>query len=267
MPYWSTAKCKVFLTLTLCFISFVPTANAWGGHIIRPGEHVFDATRFKDSVKETMQQALFYSQLFDKLQNMLNMNKKINLSEQILHAIKITDEKLNVSGLMNTLNLEDITSLRIDEFPSFGGTQKKGVAAMNDKDAFEHSVLSEHGQSNANALNVAQQILYNLGSHQTNISNVLKIETDSVHAEEQKGFALDGIIGVQQNESLRIKGANLIHKIEREQLAREETEFNEEVAKAKQEIYNADPYHPTEFDESMKEHLPVKTSGFGFPDL
>lgn len=145
--------------------------------------------------------------------------------------------------------------------------KKKGVAAMNDKDVFENSILTQHGESNTNALNVSQQILYNLGSHQTNISNVLKIETDSVRAEEQKGFALDSIIGVQQNESLRIKGANLIHKIERDQLAREETKFNEEVAKSKQEIYNADPYHPTEFDEAMKEHLPIKTSGFGFPDL
>lgn len=243
------------------------TSHAWGHTLIRPGDHVIDLKRLADNIKITLQQALVYSQTLDQIQNMLKMNKKISLTSKISKALEVTNEKIAVSGLMKTINLDDLLSLKIDELPSFGGTAKLGIEAAEDTGEFTTSIFNETQELNSNVLTVNQHVLSNLNSHQTTISSILATETDSVRGEKQKLQAIESLTGLQEYESLKQKGADFIHSIEKEQLARQQEKFDEEVAVAKQNLGTMDPYHPTQYDDMLKKSLPIQTKPFGFPDL
>ncbi|WP_147285260.1 hypothetical protein [Veillonella criceti] len=192
---------------------------------------------------------------------------EISLTSAISKALEVTNEKIAVTGLMKTINLDDLLSLKIDELPSFGGNTKLGIESLEDTGEFKTNIFNETQELNVNVLNVNQQVLSNLNSHQLSVSTILSTETDSIRGEQQKLHAIESINGLQQYESLKQKGADLIHRIEKEQLAHQEEKFDEEVAINKQNLGAMDPYHPTPYDDVLKKSLPIQTKPYGFPDL
>ena len=70
-----------------------------------------------------------------------------------------------------------------------------------------------------------------------------------------------------KGEYIQYKAAQLIQKLEKDQLEQQTERFENEKASVYMETITTDPYLPNEFTEMHKKDLPVKTKAIGMPDL
>lgn len=253
---------SAFMITTLLTIPLIATnvhAGWFGGHVlpIRPGDHVFDAKRFADSIRETIQQGLVFKNMVEQLKNLnlKNMGTTISYLTESLSTFKLP----NLDGIMGNPN-------KPSTYTSYGAHNTYGADVLYDN-MFPRLVIGEREANNNNLFTLSTRLNSSITSSQDAMTKTLSNDTPGIRGEGQKSHVLEALQGYQRGEYIQYKAAQLIQKLEKDQLERQTERFEHEKASVHMQTITTDPYHPTEFTEMHKKDLPVQTKAIGMPDL
>ena len=243
-------RTAIVIFLFAFFCSTFTIANAKWKLPIHPGDHVFDAKRFADSVKETAKTVLVVQNALESLKNKILINTKINSSlNNVMKEIKNLRDNPNGDSLINPKNVYEDT-------PFWGNWEIN--EAMNDT-SYKEKLNKEIANNNKEAAQTVQQVSIRQGNRQEEINDVLEMETEGVLGEKQKENAVAILENLERIDKARISGAQMINEITLHEAEYADQRLDQEKVKAGQ-FYGYDPYHPNDYDNS---HKPIKES-FGF---
>lgn len=224
---------------------------------IRPGSHVFDTKRFADSIRETIQQGLVFKNMVDQLKNLnlKNMGAKLSYLTASLSTFKLP----NLDGIMGNPD-------KAGTYTSYGANNTYGADVLTDN-MFPRLVIGERETNNNNLFSLSTRLNSSITYSQDAMTKTLSNDTPGIRGEGQKAYVLEALQGFQKGEYIQYKAAQLIQKLEKDQLERQTERFEHEKASVHMQTITVDPYHPNEFTEMHKKDLPVQTKAIGMPDL
>lgn len=209
---------------------------------LRPGDHVFDAKRFSDSLKETAQMLENVQNSLENLKNRIVFNSKIDAFDNIqeeLNKIKTTFENKSLLNPNNVLSDSPF-------WKSWNATD-----ALKDT-TYKQTLNNELSISNKETEDITQEVLQNQQSYDALKQDLLNEKTNGVVAEKQRANALSIIDAITSANKTNLTGTKLINNITEQEAAAAAERLDEEKVKAGQ-FYGYDPYHPNKFDQ---EHHP-----------
>ena len=249
---------SAFMITTLLGLTVFPTNidARWHRHYmpIHPGDHVFDAKRFADSIRETIQQRLVFKNMVEQLKNLnlKNMGAKLSYLTASLSTFKLP----NLDGIMGNTD-------KAGTYTSYGANNTYGADVLNDN-MFPRLVIGERETNNNNLFSLSTRLNSSITYSQDAMTKTLSNDTPGIRGEGQKAHVLEALQGFQKGEYIQYKAAQLIQKLEKDQLERQTERFEHEKASVHMQTITTDP---NEFTEMHKKDLPVQTKAIGMPDL
>lgn len=252
-----STKCSIILSaaLLVSVTSGYMFADAKWHLPIHPGDHVFDAKRFNDSVKETA-----------AMLNENMMNLKILKDRLIMYA----NEKSGINQKTNAAFTQYEDSLNGQSIISQDGAMTNNKilhTTMNDYDiytdtgsaAYKMRLLNELESANQDAVTAQQRASANTASRTGIAADICGMHTSSVIGTRQKTASVAALSALNEAEDARAQAAALMEDIMQDE-ASYALEEMERQQMQKFSVYGYDPYHPTKYDQ---EHAP-QTENFGF---
>lgn len=246
-------KRKTTILIIACLFMSLPVASAkW--RPIKPGDHVFDAKRFADSVRETAEMIENVKNSLEKLKNQGIFNTGTNLG-------RVIDRYNEAAGSVNDLlNGTSIINVR-KNYDNYETYKSQNITdAMEDYGEYETEILNEAQQRKR------ELILTNAGLAGRNVERseavreMLATSDAGNLTERQKSNAAAIIKAANDIDMVRAQAANVADNLQsrEEQYALNRMEQEKSKAGA---FYSYDPYNPKEFDEVV--HQP-DSENFGF---
>lgn len=252
-----STKCSIILSaaLLVSVTSGYMFADAKWHLPIHPGDHVFDAKRFNDSVKETA-----------AMLNENMMNLKILKDRLIMYA----NEKSGINQKTNAAFTQYEDSLNGQSIISQDGAMTNNKilhTTMNDYDiytdtgsaAYKMRLLNELESANQDAVTAQQRASANTASRTGIAADIDGMQTNSVIGTRQKTSSVAALSALNEAEDARAQAAALMEDIMQDE-ASYALEEMERQQMQKFSVYGYDPYHPTKYDQ---DHAP-QTENFGF---
>ncbi len=243
----------MFLTVAGSFLVTLPIATAWH-RPIHPYDHVFDAKRFADSVKETAEMVNTVQNTYEKLRQQGLINAGVNL-EDFINSYNSVADSINGMTTGNT-----IINVNTDHTKQKSYKTLPYLDAIKDKGHYQSELLTEATDRKRTALKAVVDVQQRTTERQQVISNINASSTNGALADLQKANAIDAIEATNNIDAIRQKAIMMVDEIQsqEEQLAHERLEQQKATLGT---FYTYDPYNPTEQD---KEQAPESTKNLGF---
>lgn len=244
---------KITLLILAGLFICLPAAQAkW--RPIKPGDHVFDAKRFADSVRETAKIIENVKNSLEKLKNQGIFNTGINLSMVIDRYNEAAD---SVNDLLDGTSIINVHK-NYDDYETY--KSQNITEAMEDYGEYETKILNEAKQRKQELLLTEAQIADKNMKRSEAIQEMLSSSDEGNLTERQKSNAAEILKAANDIDMVRVQAAgiadNLQSREERFALNRMEQEKTKAWA-----FYSYDPYNPTEFDEAVHQS---DSENFGF---
>lgn len=250
----------VVLSLALCV--FPVSAYAWGwGLPIHPGDHVFDAKRWADSVKVYTQKMQEVMNQVQKYQDMIIMNSGvIGLDQRVNSAIeRYSDAYLGTSFINPDADISDAVS-------SGQSVANMKISNAQELTEFKEKLHRQSVTSNIDTITSFQKNMENASNKLTQIAAVLNTQTGnerggSIVGETQKANAIRSIRSSTAVDAARSEGAEMMNRIENQQ-TQIANEHAERIRGSVAKVPSFDPYNPTDEEKAAFESS-SKNVGFG----
>lgn len=244
---FSTNKCRLVISaaLLISVTSGYMLADAKWRLPIHPGDHVFDAKRFNDSVKETA-----------AMLNENMMNLKILKDRLIMYA----NEKSGINQKTDAAFNQYDSPVGGQSIISRDGAMNQNrilQTSMHDYDVYSDESSAAYKMRLMNELDSANQDA--AAAQQRAAADIDGMQTDSVIGTRQKTASVTALSALNDAEDARAQAAALMEDIMQDE-ASYALEDLERQQMQKFSVYGYDPYHPTKYDQ---EHAP-QTENFGF---
>lgn len=238
------------LALT-CSVGFFVQAKHH--QLIHPGDHVFDAKRFHDSVLETAQQALVASQTAQELTiRILQHTGIVEPGSAVAQAMDRYENRYDGQTMISPDG--NISSSPVSLLTSYTNNYM-----TSDPETDIANYLSKiHSDTAA----VEQDVIHQQTARMKNMQDIEAIEAPGRMGEIQKGSSLAILRGMNMADEARLDGAQMASsiadsqaQITQEQVDRLRTSMNEVKA--------LDPYDSSNNTASENVHMPT-IDNFGF---
>ena len=227
------------VAVLLVFLMSAPTA-AEARDLIEPGDHVFDAKRFADSIRETAEAIKEVANTLEILSNHLKMLARAGDIQGIWEALE------NVGDLPMGKTAEEHTKI----FKQSWDEAKANAPYW----PILNASLSKANEDTGKA---AEAVFRHQQERDAAYLEILSQEDSGLLSERQRHNMEIGLSAIDQTE---LAGSQFMQEIEQQEAEFASQRIEQEKAKAG-EFYGYDPYHPNEYD---MEHRTVKTHSLGF---
>lgn len=233
----------VVACLMVCLTAAPSITEARSHSPIHAGDHVFDAVRFADSVKETAE----------------TVKAAMNTLEILGNHLKMLARAGDIRGMWKAL--ENVSHLPLgrsaDEYTDIF---KKSWEAAEENSPY-WPILNVHlAESNEDTGKAAEAVFLHQEDRNAARMELLNAEDDGILSERQRQnmeAALGAMDAIDQSE---LAGSRFVQRIEEQEAMFTSQRIEQEKVKAGV-FYGYDPYHPNEYD---MEHRTVKTHSLGF---
>lgn len=238
------------LALT-CSVGFFVQAKHH--QLIHPGDHVFDAKRFHDSVLETAQQALTASQTAQELTiRILQHTGIVEPGSAVAQAMNRYENRYDGQTMISPDG--DISSSPISLLTSY----TNNYMTSDPETGIANYLSKVHSDTAA----VEQDVIHQQTTRMKDMQDIAAIEAPGRMGEIQKSSSLAILRGMNMADEARLDGAQMASsiadsqaQITQEQVDRLRTSMNEVKA--------LDPYDPSNNTASENAHMPT-IDNFGF---
>ena len=241
----------IILSASLMFAMI--SAKAWGWGPIKPGDHVFDAKRFADSMRETAQMLQTMQNTLENLKNKIIANTN---AEPYFDKVNAEIEKIRLpegDSLINPNNNYKNTP--------FWKTWEVNEA-ISDRE-YNIRLADELETTNKEMLDKSQEVIQNQFDRDYIQSAIIGIKTPGILGEKQKGNASAVLNSTAAIDKAQMKGAAQIQELSNQEAAASADRLNKE--KVKQGVfYGYDPYNPTEYDIENRPPAPAPIGFISF---
>lgn len=246
-------KKKTTILIIACLFMSLPVASArW--RPIKPGDHVFDAQRFADSVRETAEMIENLKNSLEKLKNQGIFNTGTNFGRVIdryNEAAASANDLLNGTSIINA-------SKNYDDYETY--KSQNITDAMEDYGEYESEILNEAQQRKQELIFTHAGLAGSNVERSEAVREMLATSDEGNLTERQKSNAVAIIKAANDIDMVRAQAANVADNLQsrEEQYALNRMEQEKSKAGA---FYSYDPYNPTEFDEVVHQS---DSKNFGF---
>ena len=246
-------KKKTAILIIACLFASLPAASAkW--RPIKPGDHVFVATRFADSVRETAEMIENVKNSLEKLKNQGIFNTGTNLSrvmERYNEAAGSLNDLLNGTSIINVhKNYDDYETYKSQNI----------TEAMEDYGEYETKILNEAKQRKQELLVTEAELAGKNMKRSEAIQEMLASSDEGNLTERQKSNAAEILKAANDIDMVRAQAAGVADNLQSREERYALNRMEQEKAKAGA-FYSYDPYNPTEFDEAV---YTSDSENFGF---
>lgn len=238
------ALTAIILSASLLFATI--SAGAWGWGPIKPGDHVFDAKRFADSVRETAQMLQTVQNTLENLKNRIIANTKV---DPYFDRVNAEIEKIQLPGgdsLINPDNEYKDTlfwkTWEIDE-------------AIADRE-YNTQLADELETTNKEMTDRYQEAINNQFDRDYIQSAIIGIKTPGIVGEKQKGNSSAVLNSTAAIDKAQMSGAAQIQEITNQEAAVAADRLDKEKIK-QGSFYGYDPYNPTDYDRDNRPPVPA----------
>ncbi len=226
--------------------------QAWGGWgPIKPGDHVFDAKRFADSVRET-------AQMLQTLQNKIEI-----LKNRILVNTNADPYFDKVNAEINKYKLPDGNTLTNPDNKFKDSIFWKSwdyEKAVKEGSVYTEKLAENISNNNKETTDVLQQTIQNQSQKYDLETQIQDIQTPGILSEKQKANAAAILEVLSSVDNSKMSGAEMINNISMQETKAAANRLENEKIKTGY-FHGYDPYNPTEFDE---ENRPAQKEPMGF---
>lgn len=244
---------KICLLIVVSLCVGLPVASAkW--RPIKPGDHVFDAVRFADSIRETAEMIENVKNSLEKLKNQGIFNAGTNLSRVIdryNEAVRSANDLFDGSSILNTAK-------SYEDFKTYKSQNIKD--AMSDYGEYEKTIIDEAMQRKKEVLMTAADIDRQSSNRQDAVQEMFTSEDEGNLTERQKNNAAAIMQAADDIDRVRMEAAATVDNIQSKEEKFALNRMEQEKVKAGA-FYSYDPYNPTEFDEAVRQST---SENFGF---
>lgn len=248
--------CSLLVALTVTCV--VPTqVGAWHGPI-RPGDHVFDAKRFADSVKETAEQVKVFMNKVEKTISMQTWRLTTNINKVVVRVFPDLQDKLTLETVQS--------STKNPEGTPAGQTSVARTEVHHTTNPFEfmNALTTYLHDTTVEGLALTKEKSgKNTQTRMEAIDKIVKTETAGVVGEKQKGIAIEAMSASQSADNARINIAKTVEQITKTQTEEKAKTMDDIQATKVINLVVDDPYHPTE----ISKHKTQTSESFGFPSF
>lgn len=210
---------------------------------IHSGDHVFDAKRFADSVRETAEAVKEVANTLEILGNQLKMLAKAGDIQSMWRALE------HVGDLPAGKEASEYTDI----------FRRSWEAAKDNAPYWQilHASLAESLEDTGRA---AEDVFLHQEERQEAQRELLAAQDEGLLSEQQRQNMEHAIGAMNTIDQSELMGSRFLQDIEAQEAEFTSRRIEQEKAKAG-EFYGYDPYHPNEYD---REHRIVKTHDLGF---
>ena len=239
-------KLGLLCLTTAAVFSTITSVYAWGGWggLINPGDEVFDAKRFDDSVEETAKMLLTAQNTLKSLTNRLKFNEGVTLNIPLQSAAQ------NGSTMVNPKN----------DYKNTPFWKSWSVHEALEDRSYENKIDAERAQSGTEAAAVLQEVANNQIKREEAIQDILNLASDGILSEKQKANAIEIIDCMTTIDQAKMTGTAYMNAVSDQEATAAIDRLDREKIKAGN-VYGYDPYHPSKFDTNHKKNTSVN---FGF---
>lgn len=231
-----------FCCACLLFLS-APEAAEASWYWIHPGDHVFDAKRFADSIKETAETVKNVMQTLDKAQNRLKMLAQAG----------------DIEGMWTCL--ETMGSLPEGKTAAEYTQRDRSVWETAGKNEPYWPILhASQAQSNQDTGKAAETLFTNEQRRQETLRNLTAQQDEGLLSEDQRLNAREALGALSRIDAAELLVSQSQQDISEQEAVASSQRVEQEKAKAGA-FYGYDPYHPNEYDQEKRV---VKTHSLGF---
>ena len=244
---------KTTILIIACLFLSLPAASAkW--RPIKPGDHVFDAKRFADSVRETAEMIENVKNSLEKLKNQGIFNTGTNLSRVMDRYNEAAD---SANDLINGVSIINI-SKNYDDYETY--KSQNITEAMEDYGEYEIEILNEAQQRKQELMFTEAELAVNSVKRNEAVQDMIAESNEGNLTERQKNNAAAILETANDIDMVRAQATEVADNLQSMEEAYALSRMEQEKAKAGA-FYSYDPYNPTEFDEVVH---PSTSENFGF---
>ena len=246
-------KKKTTILILACLFLSLPVASAkW--RPIKPGDHVFDAKRFADSVRETAEMIENVKNSLEKLKNQGIFNTGTNLGRVIdryYEAAGSVNDLFNGTTIINVhKNYDDYKTYKAQDITD----------AMEDYGEYETEILNEAQQRKQEVLITQAELAGRNIERSEALREMLAASDEGNLAERQKSNTAAILKAANDIDMVRAQAAGVADNLQSREEQYALNRMEQEKAKAGA-FYSYDPYNPTQFDEAVHQS---DSKNFGF---
>ena len=230
----------IFLAIIGIIACSLPVAMAKRHRPIHPGDHVFDAKRYADSVKETAQMVINVQNSLKKLKNQGLINAGCNL-EQFTKDYNTLAKKVNAMSGDSVINPQK----NYENAETYKETMMSDV--MQDNGAKDQRLLNEASIRKAEMMKVIAEISNRTHSRINAINKQLQVPYEGNLAELQVANGVAIMSAVNDIDSIRTDAAAFADSLQSQEEAIYHGKLEEQKKKAAT-FYGYDPYNPSASD-------------------
>lgn len=235
----SIIRKSLLLAISGAILASVPLATAKWHSPIHPGDHVFDAKRFADSVKETAEMVKNVRNSYEKLRNAGIYNLAANITG-FENAYNTAAESINNLSNGNTL-------ININKNAKYAESYKyiSTDEAMHDMGGIERRLRNESSERKLAKLEVIANTIKNTSGRENAINNIITQQDNGILAERQKANAVAILQNINDIDAIRMRSALFVDDIQSQEESFAAERLEEQ--KLKKAVFKGyDPYHPTD---------------------
>ena len=232
---------SVVAVLSVFLMSAPPAAEA--RDLIEPGDHVFDAKRFADSIRETAEAIKEVANTLEILGNHLKMLARAGDIQGIWEALE------NVGDLPLGKTAEEHTKIFKESWDKAKANEPYWPVL--------HVSLSKANEDTGKA---AEAVFRHQQERDNAYLEILSQEDSGLLSERQRQNMESALSAMNAIDQTELAGSQFMQEVEQQEAEFASQRIEQEKAKAG-EFYGYDPYHPNEYD---MEHRTVKTHSLGF---
>lgn len=244
---------KITLLILAGLFICLPAAQAkW--RPIKPGDHVFDAKRFADSVRETAKIIENVKNSLEKLKNQEIFNTGINLST-------VTDRYKETADSVNDL-LDGTSIINVHkDYEDFKTYKSQNITeAMADYGKYEIELINEAVRRKEEVLFTESDLAARSAERSEAVMEMVTADDSGNLTERQKSNAAAILQAANSLDAARMEAAKVADNLQSREERFALNRMEQEKAKAGA-FYSYDPYNPTEFDEAVHQS---DSENFGF---
>lgn len=234
---------KITLLILAGLFICLPAAQAkW--RPIKPGDHVFDAKRFADSVRETAKIIENVKNSLEKLKNQEIFNTGINLST-------VTDRYKEAADSVNDL-LDGTSIINVHkDYEDFKTYKSQNITeVMADYGEYEMELINEAARRKEEVLFTGADLAARSAERNEAVMEMVISDDSGNLTERQKSNAAAILQAANSLDAVRVEAVKVADNLQSREERFALNRMEQEKAKAGA-FYSYDPYNPTEFDEAV----------------
>lgn len=240
------AKKILMLTIVAFSACTVTITSAFWGGILKPGDHVFDAKRFADSLKETAEMLKTVQNTLDNLKNRIIANTSVDPYTERLNTELGKIKPPDGDSLINPSN-------EYESSPFWKSWSYKD--AVTDK-TYDAKLTTELSNTKKETTDVLQQAINNQSSRYELNQDLQNLETVGILGEKQKNNAAEISSVLASIDKTTMSGVSFVNNVANQEAVAMVNRIDQQKIKAG-EFYGYDPYNPNEYDRENRSEPPA----------